>query len=263
MGLIRSAVIFILSAALLIILFFSNTFLIINSSLSYENILENTKNSKLITNNVNLEEIYYKQYDCKLFDCIKQEKSPFVLISQKSKNYFYNNFIFSISLALIIILIIFIFLESRKSIFTLVGITTILSALPFKKIDWAINKITEEEIRSILLVFFSESNFIFNIVIIIGITLLIIGISLEFLGLGLKINTLIDKFRKEKKIKELENKVKKIEKEPEKLTEEKIKTIIKEELNKKEKPIIKNKSKNIGPKTKQKNTPAKKLVNKN
>ena len=235
MGLIRSGVIVTLSTLLFLSLFLSNTFLTLNWSLEHENVINNSQNfsKTLEKQNLTIDDIYYKEYNCSLFECIKNEESPLVLLSEKSKNYFHQKFLFMLLISLIIIMVMILFLESKYSVFTITGILMIFAALPFRKLNWAINLLPEGKVTELFIVFFTKSISVFTIMLIIGGILLALGIAFEFLGLGLKINNFLNKFRKEQKEEIQQEEINKVEEE--KMSKKDIQKMVKEEIKKQKK----------------------------
>lgn len=235
MGLIRSGVIVTLSTLLFISLFLSNAFLTLNWSLEHDNVINNSQNfsNTLSKQNLTIDDIYYKEYNCSLFECIKQDESPLVLLSEKSKIYFHQKFIFMLLISLALIGIMFLFLESKYSVFTITGILMIFSALPFRKLNWAINLLPKGKVTELFIVFFTKATNVFTVMLIIGGILLALGIAFEFLGIGLKLNNFLNKFRKEQK-EDLQKEEINSEKE-EQISKTDVQKMVKEEIKKQKK----------------------------
>jgi len=136
------------------------------------------------------DQIYYKDYPCQIWDCIKQEEQPLVLISEKAQNYWKSKFLltFFISLACFIL---FLIITKDKSVPLLVtGILSMIAALPFKKLDLILKIIPDSTIANIVGIFLTKAPNVFWTFFLIGIGLIIIGIAFKFLKIGLRISRL-------------------------------------------------------------------------
>lgn len=167
-----------------------------------------------------IEEVYFKNYTCDLFECIKTEGEPYVIVSEKAQEYWHSKYYLALFATIILFGLIFLVIEKKKSAVIIGGILMILAALPFKKINWLLGLLPDGQIASIVSLFFTKAANVFLTMLIIGIIILLVGISLEILTAGLKIGKL---FRKKKS------------KEEETFTKEEVKDIVKKEIKKENK----------------------------
>jgi hypothetical protein len=166
-----------------------------------------------------IEEIYYKQYDCKYWDCVKKTNDFLVLISEKSHSYWQGKFYIFLLTSIALFVLMFLVSNRKSNAFIFSGVLTIISSLPFIKLIWLAN-LVPESIRYIFLSFFAKSYNVFIMVFIIGVFLLGLGIAFHFLKWGLKISKLFRKDSGED------------EDDEEDLDKEDVKEIVKKELSK-------------------------------
>ena len=102
-----------------------------------------------------VDQLYYKQYDCEFWQCVKEQSPPLVLISEKSYEYWRAFFYWSIILSVIFFLLIFLVAKNKATPFILSGILMIITALPFKNLNWVFSLIPIGEIAKFLSIFFS------------------------------------------------------------------------------------------------------------
>ena len=179
-----------------------------------------------------LHDLYYRTYDCSFFECLKTGDGPYVLVSEVAMNYWKSKFKICLLGSILLFVLMFIFIEKKHSTLTVTGILMILSALPFRKLNWLLAFLPEGNLTEMVLSFFTRSYNVFLIMTIIGVSLFAVGIAFEFLGIGLKITKF---FTKEKATKEKEKKgsVPMIAtEEKESFTKEEVKEIVREELRK-------------------------------
>ena len=131
-----------------------------------------------------VEQNYNKEYDCNLWDCLKEQDKPFVLVSEKSRDYWRGKFYFCLFLVLVFSGLMFLFVESKNSVPIIVGVTFIIASLPFMKLSWFISKININEFMEFVPLFFSKSFSVFLIMFILGIVLIGIGVLLKVLKVG-------------------------------------------------------------------------------
>lgn len=171
--------------------------------------------------NTMVEDVYYKEYDCDFWDCIKETGTPFFLISEKAKDYWKQNFYFSLIVSMILIALAFILIEKRTSLPIIVGVMLMISGLPFLMINWiSLNLIPSsmfgEYFIELFSIFFTKSHTMFLISFILGLIILGVGILLKFFWIGFKISNI---FSREKKG----------------VSKKEVKNIVKEEISKKKK----------------------------
>jgi len=148
--------------------------------------------------NAFVEEVYYEDYECDFWDCIKETEYPFFLVSAKAKNYWGEKFYFSLIAAVIFIALTFFLVEHKTNSPILVGSLLAISALPFIKLDWILS-FMNKYILGFLTIFFTKAHTVFLISLISGVVIFGIGIILKFFNL-------LDKFGKNKEDKASKNK---------------------------------------------------------
>lgn len=147
----------------------------------FKNIIENTTKT-----------FYFQEYNCSFWECIKETKYPFFLISKKSKDYWSNKLYLSLITIAMIIAITFILIEQKINLPLIIGGLLGISALPFAKLN-SLLSIINNNIIQFFTIFFTTSYTIFKISLITGIIIFAIGIAIRFLNLDL----LKKKFSKE------------------------------------------------------------------
>ena len=152
-----------------------------------------------------IKDIYYKDYDCKFIECIKEQSisefAPFFLVSEKA--YLFWTFAFRIFLAISILLAVAIFFLAKKSNMPIiVGALLILSSIPFLKLDALLALFSDKMLFRLLSVFFSQSLSVSVKMLIIGIAFVLLGVILKVFKIGFFISKVFTK------IKELKNKPK-------------------------------------------------------
>ncbi|MDD5012364.1 MAG: hypothetical protein PHQ66_01820 [Candidatus Nanoarchaeia archaeon] len=141
-----------------------------------------------------ISKIYYTEYDCSFFNCLKQ--SPFFLISEKAYNYLDAKFYFFLLTSFLLIVALFIFTEKKSNTFIVAGILTIIPALLFIKIDSVLAVFSDKMLFRILGIFFSESFAVSTTILVAGIVLLVLGVIFKVFKIGFKIQEIISKFKK-------------------------------------------------------------------
>ncbi len=269
MGMIRGALIFVISFLLFLGLFFGNIFLTLNWSLDYDVLQPGIKNvsqdmaeewgivqeietnkqyldtycqtqetiqlnqsgfdlnipctivklgtESIIAHAVDslLDQIYYKQYDCEFWQCIKSQEDSTVLISETAKEYWKNNFKWALIISIILFIALILVESRRHAAFITAGILTIIAALPFKKADWLFSIFPESKIIDFVGLFFTKAENVFTIMSIIGIALILLGLAFKFFHLGIHISNL---FRKKE--------------DKESISKDEVKDIVKKEVKK-------------------------------
>src|SRR3989344_3772275 len=199
MGFFRGSSLFILSILLLLSFFAAGSFLIVSTSLKYENVQKelgpviqelskglNDENRALFNETAVrelLQDSYYKNYDCDFWDCFASEQSPFFLVSQKARDYWKEKFYYSLLISLFLIALIFFLAQNKLNWPILVGSILILSAIPLLKIKGLISLFIPGEISALstfLNIFFSKAMMVFWISFILGLVLIGIGLGLKF-----------------------------------------------------------------------------------
>ncbi len=172
-------------------------------------------------------QIYYKNYDCSFWECLKVENTPYVLVSEKARVYWKSLFYWALLLSCVLFVLLFLFTDSKNSPLTIAGILMIIAALPFRKLNWVMSFIPDSSLFDLATVFLSRAYNVFLIMVIIGIILFAVGIAFHFFGFGMKISNFISWLfnKKEKK-----GEIPLNEEGKEKFTKEEVKDIVKEEV---------------------------------
>jgi len=132
-----------------------------------------------------IDQIYYTEYDCEFWQCVKNSQMPLVLLSEKAKEYWNGKFLLLLGLSLLIFGLTFLLSRKRPVTFIVTGILMIISALPFRNLDWIL-KFVNGDFSAILSVFFTQAHSVFIIILILGILFIIIGILCKIFGWKLK-----------------------------------------------------------------------------
>lgn len=179
-----------------------------------------------------IEDFYYKSYECSFFECLKNQKEPFVLVSEKAKDYWVSKYKFALVAIIVLFFLLLLVMESKHSSLTVTGILMVVSALPFRKLNWAINLLPDGSVTDLFMAFFTKSYNVFMIMTIIGASLFAIGIAFEFLGFGLKFSKFIGLFKKKKSGSDKSKKGETLltEAPEKKFTKEEVQEIVREEI---------------------------------
>jgi hypothetical protein len=152
-----------------------------------------------------IDEVYFTNYDCSFFQCFKQYKPPFFIVSKMTQDDFYSRFNLMLIAIGILCVIGFILSEKKSNFFLLISMLIVLSVLPFWKLEWLIVTFGAN-IQPLLLIFFSKSFFVFKTLAIVGASLFVIGLILKLFTVGFNLSTIFSKSpeqeKKEKKEKE-------------------------------------------------------------
>jgi len=174
-------------------------------------------------------DLYYKNYDCSFWECLKKDSQPFVLISEKSMDYWHKLYFYSIFSSIILLLLLLLVIEAKHSTLTITGVLMIVSAFPFRKLNWLIGFFPKGIFTNLSLALFQKSYNVFLIMTIIGLSLFAIGIGFEFLGFGLWFTKLIGAFKKDKE-KKGEVKLSETNETEKKFSKNEVKEIVKEAI---------------------------------
>ena len=198
----------------------------INLSIPCEEIMKGPEEVVSYSTNEIIKQIYFKDYSCDFWKCLKTEGQPYVIVSEKAQEYWNSKYFFSLLSAIILFILIFLLIEKKQSAITLTGILIILSSLPFKKVNWLLGLLPDGQITDVISLFFTKASNVFVVMFTIGIIILLVGLAFEIFGLGLKISKLFGIRPKE----ETEEKT-----EEETFTKKEVKEIVKEEIKKEKK----------------------------
>jgi hypothetical protein len=126
-------------------------------------------------------QIYYTEYSCEFWQCVKTSPVPLVLLSQKAKDYWHEKFLVLLGLSIVLYGLIFFISKNRPTTFIVTGVLLILSSLPFRSLHWALRFIPEK-FSGIFSVFFTRAHNVFVAVLIIGIVFIVWGILCKIFG---------------------------------------------------------------------------------
>ena len=186
-----------------------------------------------------VDDFYYKEYNCSFFDCIKKDNQPYVLVSEKARDYFRSKFNITLLISIIVFVLLFLLVESKSAAFIISGVLISFSALPFRKFDWILSFLPKGDVSDFFLSFFTKSYNVFLIMLIIGISFFIIGIALHFLGWGIKLSEFFRRHTKDKANKDDVSKNKKGDMPLSETTEEKPEGFEKREIRKLKEEVLK------------------------
>ncbi|MDP3992409.1 MAG: hypothetical protein Q8P79_02805 [Nanoarchaeota archaeon] len=124
-------------------------------------------------------DIYYKEYDCKFWDCFSKTELPFFLVSEKARDYWKEKFYFSLLASLILITLIFLFTDEKRNTPITVGILLILSAFPLLKLKDLLYAVAGN-FSSMINLFLSSTRSVFMFSLMLGALLVGTGVALRF-----------------------------------------------------------------------------------
>jgi hypothetical protein len=199
MGFIRGALITIFSIVLFFFFILMNFSLIVSLSLEHDTFQPALNNSigkllgdygtQVAFDQEELDTLYYTEYNCEFWQCVKESISnslvPLVLFSEKAREYWSQKFLLSLGLSLLVFALIFLISKNRSTTFIVTGALLIISALPFRRLDWIL-KFINEEVSPIFSVFFTKAHSVFVTIVVIGIILIVAGILCKIFGWKLK-----------------------------------------------------------------------------
>ena len=239
MGFIRGALVFVISLIMFLTFFSGGGFLTFSKSLEYDivqpqildlsqNISERIEGARFLDlDDTFVEDFYYKEYDCKIIDCIKEDQGYLVLVSNKARIYWKDMFRWALLVSVILFVLLLLISKPKNSAFVVSGILMIGASLIYKKLDWIFSLVPNEFFVKFANLFTSKSEDVFLIMIIIGGSLLILGIILHFFNIGMKISNWIKKImekrkaeKTEEKVEEQDKKIKEVKKDNKELKEE-------------------------------------------
>lgn len=259
MGFIRTSTSIVLGILFFLSLFLTGLFLTMNLSLNYKNVeshvtpyIQNSTQNKLTSKQISfaINQSYYKNYNCTLVNCIKQNQVGY-LFSKQGKIFWYQKFKLMLILSIILFVSLFFVAKKKDSALIGTGIITIISNLPFKNMSWIKKILPKTEMSTLINTFFTSSPKVFWTMAFIGLGLIILGILFKIFKMGISINNFFTKLKKEdeeevnEKITnqtEDENKIDEKDNEKE-LSTNKVKEIVKKEIEKASKNIKNSKKK--------------------
>ncbi len=145
--------------------------------------------SLIINDTINnfVSDSYYKQYNCNYWDCFNKYSPPIFLISDKSQSYWNSLFYVSLAVAILSGIILFFLFKRKYDLLFLSGGAIIVSSLVILGIEKLLVTFSNQIISDMLLLFFSQSNFVFVRLLIAGIILVFAGLLVELFRAGFKI----------------------------------------------------------------------------
>ena len=161
-------------------------------------------------------EFYYKKYDCGIWECFKEKGEPFVLVSEKARDYWTGKFYLLLFISILLVGAMVFLKENKIGAFFSVGIVVVLSSLPFIKLNIFMGAIfnflfsslmknsvvaglSPSALIGVFSVFFAKSQKVFLIMFIIGLILIVVGLLIKFLGFSFRMGEFIERFSSKKK----------------------------------------------------------------
>ncbi|MFA5953171.1 MAG: hypothetical protein WC812_01120 [Candidatus Pacearchaeota archaeon] len=145
-----------------------------------------------------VDKIYYQEYNCEFWTCVKTSEVPVVFISEKAKDYWFYLFKISIIISIIAFVLMLLITRKKANAFINTGVLVLASSILFRESKLLLKIFPNNPILDFLEIFFAKANTIFIIMIIIGVVFLIVGILLRFLNIGTKISQKLNKEKDEK-----------------------------------------------------------------
>jgi len=161
--------------------------------------------SKTVKGFVN--QIYYQKYNCNYWDCFNSSSSsglPLFLISEMSRNYWRGIFYLAIAASAALAVGLVFFMKKREKLPILLGFLIMLSALPLLAIQKVL-AFFPKMVSDVAGVFFSQSNFVFWRMIILGGAVILVGLIIELFRAGFKIYNMFSHEEKKPKGQESKN----------------------------------------------------------
>jgi len=139
-----------------------------------------------------IDTIYYAEYNCEFWECMKESSIPFVLFSEKAMDYWRGKFLLLVLVSFVLFALIFLISKNRPVTFIVTGIFLVLSSLPFRKLNWVL-KIIPDEFSGIFSVFFTKAHSVFIIMLIIGLIFIGVGLAFRFFGWSMNLANFLSK----------------------------------------------------------------------
>ncbi|MEK6833742.1 MAG: hypothetical protein AABY32_06895, partial [Nanoarchaeota archaeon] len=128
-----------------------------------------------------IDTIYYAEYNCEFWGCIKETSNLFVLFSEKAMDYWRDKFLLLVLVSFVLFVLIFLISKNKPVTVFITGILLVLSSLPFRKLNWVLTFIPDK-FSGIFSVFFTKSHNVFIIILIMGFIFIGIGLAFRFFG---------------------------------------------------------------------------------
>jgi len=149
----------------------------------------NSNATELIRSTMNnfIKNIYYTNYNCNYWDCLKQYSgSPLFLISEKSHNYWKNIFYYLAAISSALFVAFGLLYKKKENLMITTGIIVMLSSLPLLLLQKILSTFPAI-VANVGSVFFSQSRTMFLIMMISGVVITGAGILIRIFGIGTKI----------------------------------------------------------------------------
>lgn len=124
-------------------------------------------------------DIYYKEYDCKFWNCFSKTQLPFFLVSEKARDYWKEKFYFSLLASLVLIILIFLFTDEKRNTPITVGILLMLSVFPLLKLKDLLYAVAGN-FSSMINLFLSSTRSVFLFSLMFGALLAGTGLASRF-----------------------------------------------------------------------------------
>ena len=143
-----------------------------------------------------VEKMYYKEYDCEFWDCLKQG-DPLFLVSEKAHVYWKTKFLQSLLVIGVLLVLVFFLVSKKANTLILAGSLLIGSSIPFLGLQKLSEFLMTKDILDFLGIIFSKANIVFWISFIVGFVLLAAGIGLRIFGISLNISEKLSQKKQE------------------------------------------------------------------
>lgn len=165
-----------------------------------------------------VDEIYYAEYNCEFWDCVRDSSIPFVIFSEKAMDYWRGKFFLFLALTVMVFSLTLLISQNRPVTFIVTGVSIIFSALPFSRLRW-LSRFVPNEFSELFSLFFSKAHLVFIIMLIVGIVFIVFGVLFKLFGWSMDFMRWLSKKPEEGKISKSD-----------------VRDIVKEEISKKNLP---------------------------
>jgi len=137
-----------------------------------------------------IDQAYSKNYECgSVIKCVFQDNNALYLFSNQAKQEWKSKFFLMLFISIILAGIIFLISDSKIDFLLTLGLLITLSSFPIFLIE-KIASSFDSLLFKVMPLLFSESNFVFAIILIIGLAVITIGVLIKFFHVG---HSLIEK----------------------------------------------------------------------
>lgn len=154
-----------------------------------------------------IEEKYYKEYDCKFFDCIKKTNESLSLVSKHAQDYWKGRFLSFLIVSLVLAGVVFLLVEHKPNFLFISSILFGLSSLIFLKLnsiatiilkplfaaESSLGELSFYSFIDMFSIFLSRAPEVFIWFAVIGILFLVTWIIIKVLEIGFEISSIIEK----------------------------------------------------------------------